>query len=130
MRSYKAIYWTLRILAIVFALFLSLFAFDAFEKGFSFETLIGFIIHLMPVYVLVIFIIIAWKREWVGGIGFLTAGIFFMLFFHTYKNLFAFLFISGPAYLIGILFILSHYLKPVEQKTIRKIKKGHARQRR
>ena len=44
-----ALFWTPRILCIVFALFLSLFSLDVFGEGYGFwETLLALLIHLVP----------------------------------------------------------------------------------
>ena len=47
--------WTPRILCILFAAFLSLFALDVFGEGYSFwKTLLALLIHLVPVGVLIL----------------------------------------------------------------------------
>ena len=108
----RVLYWLPRGLTIIFALFLSLFALDSFVEGTSFlYQLIGFLIHLMPVYILVIFLLIAWRWELIGGVLFFAVGIFFTIFFNTYRELITLLLISGPVFLIGTLFLINHYKK-------------------
>jgi len=106
----KVLYWLPRGLTIIFALFLSLFALDSFGEGSPFlYQLAGFLIHLMPIYILIIFLWIAWKWELIGGILFFAAGLFFTIFFDTYEHIINFLVISLPVFIIGALFILSKY---------------------
>ena len=104
----KIIYWLPRILAIVFILFLALFALDVFEEGYKFgELLVALFMHLVPNFVFLTLLIIAWKREKLGGYLFILISIVFTLFFKTYREIFTFLLISGPPLLIGLLFLAS-----------------------
>lgn len=65
-------YWLPRCVAILFILFLSLFALDVFSGNSSFGVVIvGFLIHLIPSYVLLLALVFAWKREKIGGFLFI-----------------------------------------------------------
>lgn len=65
-----------RILTILFAIFISIFAFDVFKSGKSlFEILIDLIVHLIPSFLIIIILIISWKREWVGGLFYIMLSI-------------------------------------------------------
>ena len=69
--SRRLLFWTPRVICILFALFLSMFALDVFGEGLSFgKTVLAFLIHLIPVYILLIVLAIAWRWEWVGALGF------------------------------------------------------------
>jgi hypothetical protein len=104
----KAIYWTPRILTIVFILFLALFALDSFEGDQSMiKKLGGFFIHLIPNFVLILILVVAWKHEWVGTLAFAIAGIAYIILFWGRFPVATFLIISGPLFLIAILFWLS-----------------------
>jgi len=104
----RVLCWVPRILGILFVAFISLFALDAFGGDGSFgEQLLGFIIHLVPSFVLVIFLVIAWKHEKVGGWLYILLGVVFTIFFDTYEELITFLLISGPVFLTGVLFLIS-----------------------
>jgi hypothetical protein len=61
------------------AAFLSLFALDVFtdETG-TWEELLALVIHLVPVYLVLIALVIAWKWEWVGAVVFIGLAIIFM----------------------------------------------------
>lgn len=62
------LFWTPRILCIFFAMLLSLFALDVFEESAGFwRTILALLIHLVPVYLVVIALVVAWRWEWVGA---------------------------------------------------------------
>ena len=115
----KFIYWAPRILSIIFILFLALFSLDVFEGNYGFwETIAGLFMHNIPAMILLIVLIISWKREIVGGIGFILAGIAHMtssIIRETidpwYMAFAISLVIDGPAFLIGILFLIGWFKK-------------------
>lgn len=108
----KTFLWTPRVLAIIFTAFLSIFALDVFGEGYSFlETLVALFMHLVPTFILIILLVIAWKKELVGGILFLCVGAAFIFWFKTYEDIINFLLISFPILLVGALLVLSHYVK-------------------
>lgn len=107
----KALYWAPRILAILFTVFISLFALDVFAENYTFlETIVALFMHLIPTYILIASTWLAWKNNLAGGIAFIVIFIFFTSFFHTYKNPIGFFIISLPLLVIGLLFILNKYL--------------------
>ena len=114
---HKALYWAPRVLGILAAAFVSIFALDVFGEGHSFwQTLLALAIHLIPTYILIIIVIIAWKWELAGGIIYIILGLFYIAIFSrrgfpivTYVS------ISGPLFLAGILFLLNRFL--LQKKT-------------
>lgn len=101
--------WLPRGLTIIFALFLSLFAWDAFSGQESLlQNLIGFFYHLIPSLVVLGLLAVYWKEPFYGGIVFIVLSLLFTLFFHTYRAWSSFLLISLPLLVIGVLFILTH----------------------
>jgi len=104
----KYLYWTPRVLTIIFIVFMSIFALDVFDAGYSFlELLVALFMHLIPVSILVVILLIAWRWEKIGGIIFILIGLSFTVFFQTYSHLISFLIISCPVFLIGVLFLIS-----------------------
>jgi hypothetical protein len=106
------VYWTPRVLSILFILFLALFSLDVFDEHLGFwGTALGLFIHNIPSLVLLIVLLISWKREIVGGVAFILAGLLYIVSV-LMKNHFQWymlswsLIIAGPAFLIGILFII------------------------
>ncbi len=101
----KLLYWTPRILTIIFILFLGLFALDSFEGDQSMIKKIGgFFIHLIPNFVLILILVVAWKHEWVGTLAFIMVGIAYIIMFWGRFPFATYLIISGPLFLIAILF--------------------------
>ena len=81
-RLAKIIHWAPRIGAILIILFISLFSLDVFEMdGSALELLGGFLIHNIPSIIMIILLVIAWKRPAIGFAAFLVAGVVFALFF-------------------------------------------------
>ena len=100
--------WSARIIALLFIVFISLFAFDSFSGKESISIQIGhFMLHLIPTFILVACLIIAWKNPGLGGILFIGVAIFFTLYFGTFKRLDTFFMISFPPIIAGVLFLLS-----------------------
>ena len=110
----RVVYWTPRILCIVFAVFISLFAFDVFEEGKGFwETSVALLIHLVPTIIIVAVLVVSWRREWIGGILFIALGIFYIVWAWGRFPWTTYAIISGPLILMGILFLLSWRLRAV-----------------
>jgi len=107
------LYWTPRILGILFAVFISIFALDVFMEGYGFwETVVALVMHLVPTAIIVIVLLIAWRWERIGGVLFLLLGALYIVMFWDRGHWIAYLLISGPLFLIGALFLVSwHYRK-------------------
>ena len=123
-KSIKVFHWLPRIICLLAILFVSLFAADAFAPELTIWQQLGaFIIHLIPSFVLIAFLIVAWKWEYVGGIIFIIIGLGLspLVFIHNYKmnhsiwmSLWIILLITIPFVIVGILFVVSHFLKKRE----------------
>ena len=104
----QGLFWIPRVLCILFALFLSLFALDVFSEDSGFwEQILGLLIHLVPVYVVVILLIVAWRWEWVGAVAFIGLALFYLSQAWGQEHWSAIVGISGPLTLIGVLFLLN-----------------------
>jgi lysylphosphatidylglycerol synthetase-like protein (DUF2156 family) len=69
--SRRLLFWTPRAISIAFAVFLSLFALDVFGEGYGFgKTLLALLIHLVPVFIVLVVLAKAWRWEWIGAAGF------------------------------------------------------------
>lgn len=102
------LFWAPRILTILFALFISVFALDVFgERKGLLLTLAGLVIHLIPTLLVILLLVLAWRWELIGVIAFASLGITYIILmwgrfpFGTYAA------ISGPLLLISVLFFLS-----------------------
>ncbi|MBT3304696.1 hypothetical protein HOD14_01200 [Candidatus Woesearchaeota archaeon] len=102
----KINYWLPRILAIIFIIFISLFALDAFDGSGFWKMILGFVIHLIPTFILIGITVWAWKKPEYGGWAFVLLGCVFVVFFNLYKDPISLLLIAGPVFLVGVLFLL------------------------
>lgn len=120
--SIKIIHWAPRILCVLAILFISMFALDAFDQAHSvWQQLADFFLHLIPSFVLIALLIVAWKWELIGGVVFIIIGLglspFIFLINHdrnhfsTIQSLITVLLVNVPFITAGILFILSYYRK-------------------
>jgi hypothetical protein len=119
--SILLIHWIPRILCILAILFISLFALDSFEPGMPLIRQLGaFFMHLIPTFVLILFLIVAWKWELIGGAIFIMIGLglmpfIYMMNYHmnhsVWISLGVILVINVPFVVVGLLFMLSHFLK-------------------
>jgi|SRR3989339_1899176 len=116
----KGIYWTPRILSIIFILFLAMFSLDVFSMDLSFgQIMLGLLMHNIPVIILIIILVFAWKYELVGGVAFILAGLaYIVLTLRTaFINGFEWFYlswilqISGIAFIIGALWLVNWYKK-------------------
>ncbi|NHF60186.1 hypothetical protein FK220_012600 [Flavobacteriaceae bacterium TP-CH-4] len=109
-----------------------MFALDAFNHEKTIWQQIGdFLMHLIPSFILIVFLIIAWKREFIGGVLFILIGLGFspFIFLHNYNmnqsvwvSLMIVLIITVPFIIVGILFIVSHRMK---KKNLSSSNKNH-----
>jgi hypothetical protein len=101
----KVLHYLPRVLSILFILFVSIFALDVFGTPDSlWREITGFLIHLIPSYVLIAVAILAWKKGFIGGIVYIVIG--FLAVFWLRGDL-ASLVIIIPFFIIGVLFLIS-----------------------
>jgi hypothetical protein len=122
----KIFHWLPGVICILAILFVSVFALDAFAPGFTvWQQLGGFSIHLIPSFMLIGFLIVAWKWEFIGGIIFMVIGLGLtpLVFIMNYQrnhpaiggiSLIIILTITIPFVIVGILFMISQHLKKKE----------------
>lgn len=104
--------WTLRVLLIIMILFFALFSLDVFEEGQSFwNTIAALLMHNIPSFIMIVILVIAWKREQVGGVILMVFMVAFGLFFFLRSGNFMYgtLIMLGIPFLIGVLFVVNHY---------------------
>ncbi len=110
--SRRILFWAPRALGIAFALFISIFALDVFDEGHGpWNTLLALAMHLIPTAVVVVAVALAWRWEWIGAVLFAAAGTLYLV--NTLRHPDWILFISGPLFLIAVLFLVS-WLKRAE----------------
>lgn len=110
--------WAPRLLCLVFAVFVGMFALDAFEPGRGFgENLIHFAIHLIPTYVILGLLIVGWRWPKVAGALFIVGGFWYSLRSGVRPHLSWIVVVSGPAWVTGALFLMSSARKPTVPAT-------------
>lgn len=124
-RSTQILHWSPRILGVIAILFISLFALDAFDHGESLgQQLLAFLMHLIPSFILLAVLLIAWKWEKIGGIIFILIGLITspLVFAHNYRmngsvwmSLLVISLITIPFIIVGLLFVWSSKRKRKEQ---------------
>ena len=124
--SIKTLHWLPRILCIIAILFISMFALDSFNPELTvWQQIKGFLIHLIPSFILILLLILAWRKELIGGIIFVIIGVIFtpLIFNHNYQmnqsigmSLGIISLITIPFVIIGVLFIMSYYRKKKHQE--------------
>ena len=77
--SKRALFWTPRALSILFIAFLSLFALDVFGEHSGFwQTALALTMHLIPSFVLIAALVLAWRWEWIGAALYGAAGLLYV----------------------------------------------------
>jgi hypothetical protein len=104
--------WTPRILGILFALFVSMFALDVLGAGYGFwGTILALLMRLIPVYVLLIALAIAWRWPWAGALLFISFSVWYVVTawgpYPLVANLIGVWPIAGPPLLVGLLFLFN-----------------------
>ena len=102
----RILFWTPRILSILYAVFISMFALDVFGEGYgTWRTIVALLMHLIPTAFIIVVLIISWRWEWVGALLFAAAGLYYA--FTTLKHPDWILVIAGPLFVIAILYLLN-----------------------
>ncbi|MFP4364533.1 MAG: hypothetical protein ACLFR1_11785 [Spirochaetia bacterium] len=104
--------WSGKLLAIYDILFLAMFSLTAMlpEMTWLMKAFVIFL-NLFPSFIVLICLLVAWKRPDFGSIAFAAAGVLFTVIFQTYLSLELFILVSGPVFLIAVLFFLTWLLQ-------------------
>ena len=116
--SKRVLFWTPRALSILFIAFLSLFALDVFGEHLGvWQTALALTMHLIPSFVLIAALVLAWRWEWIGAALYGAAGLLYVWWVVSMSRpvppairLNWILTIAGPAFVIAGLF-LANWLK-------------------
>jgi hypothetical protein len=111
--SRRLLFWTPRATCIAFAIFLSMFALDVFGEGYGFwKTLLVLLIHLVPTYIVLVVLAIAWRWEWIGAAGFGGLAMWYAKSAWRHHPDWV-VSIAGPLLVIAVLFLVN-WLKHAE----------------
>lgn len=97
--------WIPRLTGAAVAVFLSLFALDAFDGRPVAEVLWPFAVHLVPAIACAAIVLAAWRHPWAGAVGFGALAVAYALSVPSRPNWIAV--ISGPLLLTAVLFAVS-----------------------
>jgi len=101
------LFWVPRVLTILFALFLGVFALDVFGESLGFlGTAAAFLIHLIPAFLILIVLAVAWRWEWVGAAAYFFLSVMYLVLAWGRVHWSAYLAISAPLFVLGVLFLL------------------------
>ena len=104
----RLLFWTPRILCLLFAGFISLFALDVFDEHTGFwKTALALLVHLIPTAILLLILAVSWRWEWLGAILFPALGVAYLFAFWGRFHWSAYVIISGSLLLVGALFLLN-----------------------
>jgi hypothetical protein len=115
----RIIYWSPRLLTIFAIGFISVFALDAFDPKLSLtQQILGFLLHMVPSFLLIAILLYAWKHEKTGGLILILLGICFtpVIFIKNYQHngnmaisLSIIALVCLPFIIAGVLFLYSHW---------------------
>jgi hypothetical protein len=107
--SGRLLYWSPRIVTILFVLFMGAFALDAFNEFHVFwKCILAFLIGLLPAGIVAAILVVAWRWEWVGAVMFALAAVYYAWSWTVpprHMNWPATAGISGPLLVIAGLFL-------------------------
>jgi len=104
--SNKILYWAPRVLSLLFVAFLCLFSLDGFTEYKGWETILALLIHLSVPIIVLLATIWAWKKDLVGVVMFFGFAIYYVYTVGLNRHWSWYVAISGPAVVIGILFLI------------------------
>ncbi len=117
----STIRWIARVFCVLAVAFISLFALDVFSEGVGLgQEIVAFLLHMIPSFVLIIFLIIAWKHELVGGILITLIGLVSSTYVYSlnYRRSYSVstglrsaAMIGVPFVIVGLLFMISYFLR-------------------
>jgi len=103
----RLLFWTPRLLCILFAAFITLFAADALEGVHGFwNGIVALAMHLVPTAIVLLLLAIAWRWEWVGAVLFTALGGSYIACFWGRFHWSAYTLIAGPLLVMGMLFLV------------------------
>ncbi|HME00777.1 MAG TPA: hypothetical protein VKM93_26030 [Terriglobia bacterium] len=112
----RLLFWAPRVLCILFAFFVALFALDVFSEHSGFwKTILALLIHLLPSGIILGILAISWRWEWAAGVLFLGLAAWYISTARAHWDWC--LVIGGPLILVGALFLIdwrvrTHALHP------------------
>ena len=119
MLAKRLLFWSPRILCMLFAAFVSVFALDVFGQGYGFwETIVALAMHLIPTAIILALLVVAWRWEWVGALLFPMLGVLYIVSSQGRLHWSVYLVMAGPLFLVGGLFLCDWLLRSVRPRGV------------
>ena len=107
----QLIYWTPRIIGILFVALFTMVSFDVFVEGIGFwDAILALLTHLIPAAIMAAVLAISWRWEWTGGVLYILCSVLYVLAFRG-AALALYLWISLPLFIAGVLFLGNWWLQ-------------------
>lgn len=101
-----------QIVSLGFAIFLLIFAFEAFDPSLSSHDRIGLLMnHLVPPLIVISMYVLSKRFPIIGGILFIALGSFYVVWSEFRFNFFTYAAMAGPLILSGLFFLLSSFFR-------------------
>ena len=100
--SARLLVWLPRILGIGVALFVALFALDAFGDG-----AVSIAMHILPSLLILAVVAIGWKHPWVAAAAFIALAVYYAA---SVRRMDWILVVATPLLIVGLLFVVSGML--------------------
>jgi hypothetical protein len=114
----RVLLWSPRLLGFGVALYLGMFALDAFvgEKPIA-DKITDFLVHLAPSFLILLTVLLSWRRFWIGALVFTGLAVYYAL--TTLHRMDWVLAISTPLIGIGLLYGLNWWQVKNEELTMK-----------
>ncbi len=108
------IHWTPRIFGILLVAFITLFAFDAFNNNEPLQqNMYDFLMHLIPAGIALVMVLTGWRFPLIGGFLFIALALSYSYISLDHPDWI--LTIGLPLFLLGSLFVASHFIHRKKQ---------------
>lgn len=102
------VFWSPRVLAILLAVFFSIFSLDVFGQNMTiWDTVLAFIMHNLPSLFILAVVYYSWRQEWIASVFFFALGIFFLYVLYSVLVGYGKIQITSYILIASILFLLS-----------------------
>lgn len=99
----KILYWTPRVVCLLYIGFISLFALDVFSGEYNLaQTLVALTMHLIPSMLILLALVIAWRWELAGSVMFDVLAVGWLIYVGDFGKS---LIITLPLFVISSLFV-------------------------
>lgn len=106
-----ALYWTPRLATLLFSGLMCMMALDVFPgQGGWWNTLVLFVLSLLPGLGLLLGCVLAWRYEWLGALIFMGWGLLYVLFVHGF-GVMVYVEVAVLPFSLGVLYLLNWFYR-------------------